>query len=101
MCIRDRDAIGKIGDVWNSGCALEPGKAIDRKDSPSAGPYRVESYTAEGGLELIANDKWWGEQPATGHIVVWPRGTEATKACLLYTSPSPRDRTRHRMPSSA
>ena len=27
--------------------------------------------------------------------------TESTKACLLYTSPSPRDRTRSRMPSSA
>ena len=27
--------------------------------------------------------------------------TEAFKSCLLYTSPSPRDRTRSRMPSSA
>ena len=27
--------------------------------------------------------------------------TEAVKRCLLYTSPSPRDRTRSRMPSSA
>ena len=26
---------------------------------------------------------------------------EAGRACLLYTSPSPRDRTRYRMPSSA
>ena len=26
---------------------------------------------------------------------------EILKACLLYTSPSPRDRTRSRMPSSA
>ena len=26
---------------------------------------------------------------------------QCTKACLLYTSPSPRDRTRYRMPSSA
>ena len=26
---------------------------------------------------------------------------EALKTCLLYTSPSPRDRTRSRMPSSA
>ena len=26
---------------------------------------------------------------------------EMTKICLLYTSPSPRDRTRSRMPSSA
>ena len=28
-------------------------------------------------------------------------GTVVGKACLLYTSPSPRDRTRSRMPSSA
>ena len=29
------------------------------------------------------------------------RGLEQVEACLLYTSPSPRDRTRSRMPSSA
>ena len=28
-------------------------------------------------------------------------GKSVTKDCLLYTSPSPRDRTRSRMPSSA
>ena len=28
-------------------------------------------------------------------------GSTMTKVCLLYTSPSPRDRTRSRMPSSA
>ena len=28
-------------------------------------------------------------------------GTERVKACLLYTSPSPRDRQKSRMPSSA
>jgi len=28
-------------------------------------------------------------------------GFDPAKACLLYTSPSPRDRTRSRMPSSA
>ena len=28
-------------------------------------------------------------------------GEYGLKACLLYTSPSPRDRTRSRMPSSA
>ena len=33
----------------------------------------------------------------------WTRqkGVKANHACLLYTSPSPRDRTRSRMPSSA
>ena len=30
-----------------------------------------------------------------------PRDTVKIKFCLLYTSPSPRDRTRSRMPSSA
>ena len=29
------------------------------------------------------------------------RGAYICKSCLLYTSPSPRDRTRSRMPSSA
>ena len=35
-----------------------------------------------------------------GHDVTVYNRTKA-KACLLYTSPSPRDRTRSRMPSSA
>ena len=30
-----------------------------------------------------------------------PLGNEKCIVCLLYTSPSPRDRTRSRMPSSA
>ena len=33
--------------------------------------------------------------------VTYQRNTEAFNDCLLYTSPSPRDRTRSRMPSSA
>ena len=33
--------------------------------------------------------------------VVQPDDFKLTKGCLLYTSPSPRDRTRSRMPSSA
>ena len=30
-----------------------------------------------------------------------PAASDLTETCLLYTSPSPRDRTRYRMPSSA
>ena len=34
--------------------------------------------------------------------LIWPGADDAlAKTCLLYTSPSPRDRTRSRMPSSA
>eukprot|EP00657_Telonema_sp_P-1_P005889 TRINITY_DN23690_c0_g1_i1.p2 TRINITY_DN23690_c0_g1~~TRINITY_DN23690_c0_g1_i1.p2 ORF type:complete len:117 (-),score=50.23 TRINITY_DN23690_c0_g1_i1:51-401(-) len=36
-------------------------------------------------------EAWWGD---TGAMII-------DYACLLYTSPSPRDRTRYRMPSSA
>ena len=32
---------------------------------------------------------------------LYGRANEMTYGCLLYTSPSPRDRTRSRMPSSA
>lgn len=77
---RDQEAIDKIAAAWNTGFALEPGKPIDPMDFPSAGPYRLSDYTVDGGLELVANDKWWGDQPATANIVVWPRGTAGTAA---------------------
>ena len=41
------------------------------------------------------------EQAATPIFRKSGRGLALTEACLLYTSPSPRDRTRSRMPSSA
>ena len=43
----------------------------------------------------------WEAQP-NWDVVSIPNGAPAAKkACLLYTSPNPRDRTRSRMPSSA
>ena len=36
-----------------------------------------------------------------GHLIMPLARTNGVKICLLYTSPSPRDRTRSRMPSSA
>ena len=37
----------------------------------------------------------------TGYRALERAGVDLNKVCLLYTSPSPRDRTRSRMPSSA
>ena len=37
----------------------------------------------------------------TADRVAYGMGEEDVSSCLLYTSPSPRDRTRSRMPSSA
>ena len=70
----------------------------------------LELFTADPGtvLAIVAHpddleygaaaavSKWTSE----GHRVVYLLVTKG-EACLLYTSPSPRDRTRSRMPSSA
>ena len=43
----------------------------------------------------VFSDQWDARMPnAMAHI-------DLSRSCLLYTSPSPRDRTRSRMPSSA
>ena len=61
---------------------------------------------------VISHDRWFLDRVAT-HILAyegdakwfWFEGNfesyEANKICLLYTSPSPRDRQKSRMPSSA
>ncbi|MBM7367802.1 ABC transporter substrate-binding protein [Gordonia hydrophobica] len=76
----DTKAVAAIAKAWNTGFDLKPGTAIDEKKFPSAGPYRIASYTVDGGLELVANDKWWGAAPASGEVTVWPRGTNGEAA---------------------
>ena len=41
------------------------------------------------------------EFPPGDYLIKRPIVLQLNKCCLLYTSPSPRDRTRSRMPSSA
>ena len=43
----------------------------------------------------------WRRSNRENGVLLDARVKEVTDACLLYTSPSPRDRTRSRMPSSA
>ncbi|MDL9936439.1 ABC transporter substrate-binding protein [Gordonia sp. ABSL1-1] len=70
--------VAGIAKSWNDGFALKPGP-VDATRFPSAGPYRVDRYSKTDGLVLVANDKWWGDKPRTGRIVVWPRQTDATR----------------------
>ena len=46
-----------------------------------------------------ASRRW--RELACGDVVWRPKAVREGIVCLLYTSPSPRDRTRSRMPSSA
>ena len=58
---------------------------------PSDGELEVKILT----LESFQNDGWQAGK------VVTEIQPELTNTCLLYTSPSPRDMRRSRMPSSA
>ncbi len=71
----DADAVRPLADFWNTGWTLTPGE-IDTTLMPSNGPYRVDSYTEDEGLVLVANELWWGIAPETERIVVYPKGTD-------------------------
>ena len=51
--------------------------------------FELIEVALENGNSIIAKKEFRAE------------GSSGTRTCLLYTSPSPRDRTRSRMPSSA
>ena len=59
---------------------------------------RAKSYIPESMGGLLKADAVKISEAKEGDIIVLKRGKNI---CLLYTSPSPRDRTRSRMPSSA
>ena len=65
-----------------------------KKDFVKMGSYGIGVSRLVGAIiEAKYNDK--------NEIMKWPLSVAPYDICLLYTSPSPRDRTRYRMPSSA
>ena len=78
MCIRDRRNIGQGG--------MAPGMGGNQP-----APLREKKVDKQGRAYATGKRK-----NAVARVWIKPG-----KGCLLYTSPSPRDRTRSRMPSSA
>ncbi|MGB2918840.1 MAG: ABC transporter substrate-binding protein [Mycobacterium sp.] len=70
----DGPVVERIAQAWNTTWDLAPELDLDR--FPSSGPYKLDSVTAEGGVVLVANDQWWGAQPITGRVTVWPRSAD-------------------------
>ena len=84
---------------------------VESEDVLIDGCVAIGAYTLQGGSGATGGD---GGNIAVGYKAGYLVGTSAAAdnvligkeagyhvTCLLYTSPSPRDRTRSRMPSSA
>ncbi|MGE2834363.1 ABC transporter substrate-binding protein [Mycobacterium sp. SMC-4] len=70
----DGPAVERIATAWNTLWRLTPD--LDLAKFPSSGPYKLESVTEDGAVQLVANDKWWGTPPVTERVTVWPRSAE-------------------------
>ena len=55
----------------------------------------------DNAYDIVTLFKGWTIYDILAHLHLWNMAADWTLNCLLYTSPSPRDRTRSRMPSSA
>jgi len=93
MSLRDKLKILVVDDMAVSRGLLT--QALDQLniknyDYVSNGQEAVE-YLSKSPVHLVISDYNMPQMDGLGLL----------KACLLYTSPSPRDRTRSRMPSSA
>ena len=65
-------------------------------------PYLPDKSWTDGTIAVLASLALFLTPDGTGRpLLVWKEADRAPWGCLLYTSPSPRDRTRSRMPSSA
>ena len=62
--------------------------------------YELAKFHAEQALKMVQKLPWSTEQKLD-LIDAVVEHCKQDNSCLLYTSPSPRDRTRSRMPSSA
>ncbi|ORV20316.1 hypothetical protein AWB99_07275 [Mycolicibacterium confluentis] len=70
----DQARVAPIAQAWNTVWDLKPG--IDLKNFPSSGPYRLEEVREDGSIVLVANERWWGQDPVTPRVTVWPRSTD-------------------------
>ena len=96
-----------------SGWVLEAGSALSGNDNTSATPevlVAIGELTTSIGAADITEIEWITtafDKSDGGSLSVRARFNEAVDVdtsggtCLLYTSPSPRDRQKSRMPSSA
>ena len=110
ICIGSGGSVGREGPIVQIGSAM--GSAIGRIAKVSTARLRVlvacgaaagiaATFNAPMAGTLFSLEIILGEFAASQFIPIVVSSVIATVTCLLYTSPSPRDRQRSRMPSSA
>ena len=85
------------------------GAVVDRSSrrivfmASTEGGVEIEKVAEETPEKILKAeiDPLNGAQPYQARELAFKLGLQGDQICLLYTSPSPRDRTRSRMPSSA
>ena len=97
-----------LSDLYDEFTGTHSNEEIQLSDYHGTG-----NAPASGEIQLAADfygtagATWYGSREIFAGGDVYPTqnggaiGNQNSKTCLLYTSPSPRDRTRSRMPSSA
>ena len=93
------DDIGSNAEVWEKAVRKLRGRLMPPPGSRQPDQAQVDAFIAalEDALDKEANV---AGHPVAGRVPI-QRMTRTEYACLLYTSPSPRDRQKSRMPSSA
>ena len=102
----------KTKTEFQSNLLSEEDKALLESMLGMVGGYTANAISEETHGDLWASIEEGGEIPLfatlashsgaiTFEVAEWAKAIVQNKSCLLYTSPSPRDRTRSRMPSSA
>ena len=91
----------KGSGAWNEGLVLN--SVLDGAETITDGVLGLSNAVVIWPLDEDGAGEWVLDTLDEGVLVLSESLLidEFSKACLLYTSPSPRDRTRSRMPSSA
>ena len=113
MIASDSQAMGRVGEViirtWQTADKMKKQRGTLSEEKGDNDNFRVRRYIAKYSINPalthgIADYVGSVEVGKLADLVLWKPmffGVKPDLVCLLYTSPSPRDRTRSRMPSSA
>ena len=108
MCIRDRDIPTRVefiaGEELDEKANMKPGDIrMVLTESTGIQTQQTSATSANASIRIQGLDGRYTQVLKDGFPLYagFSSGLGLLQTCLLYTSPSPRDRTRSRMPSSA